>query len=383
MAPDGGKQKGKKKGNAQDDGNQAQGSGKASNNGNKGSSEKKQVMPRIVQHEAVHTLNYLFQSASYLAALATKSTAPSLAISRARQLIGLSKKATTRLDTSLKRSICRRCRAPLVLEGLTSCVRIRRSGPHGWVKVTKCLVCARKQVIPLGYGVEEERRRRKRKSLKRKQKRKEKIAAAREERVVNADATGQPKKEEGKDNDGSTTKRRPTSQRSRRRAAMETRRKLEAMQDAETGRDTVSKLTDDHPNRKPRRRRKKSEEDAVQPHKGHEMGVDAAASSLDDDTSMQDLETKREPAKRKRKRRKGTTSSNPLTTADSAPQKSLSSTLPRYTDRVQGDDDWDKAIESLHGAGQLQQEHIKALRSLRGDHMIAHGIGRGGLLGPS
>ncbi|MCO5558253.1 hypothetical protein L7F22_011832 [Adiantum nelumboides] len=167
MAPNGGKQKGEK-----DQGQGGQGSGKGQE---KASTKNGPSMPRIAQHEAVQTLNYLFQSASYLSAVA--GAPPSLAISRARQLVGLSKKATTRLDTSVKRSICRRCRAPLVLEGLTSCVKVKRSGPHGWVKVTRCLACTRKQVVPLGPGFDEKTRRKK--ALKKREKRRTKAAEKR------------------------------------------------------------------------------------------------------------------------------------------------------------------------------------------------------------
>ncbi|PWN92880.1 hypothetical protein FA10DRAFT_263621 [Acaromyces ingoldii] len=315
-------------------------------------------MPRIAQHEAVQTLNYLFQSASYLSAVA--GAPPSLAISRARQLVGLSKKATTRLDTSVKRSICRRCRAPLVLEGLTSCVRVKRSGPHGWVKVTRCLACTRTQIVPLGPGFDEESRRQK--ALKKREKRRAKAAEKRRRMAEAGEKNAQQE----------TSRKRPISQRARRRASREKRATLEAMNEV-NDRSALKKSIG------PRRRSKRCDKDEVK-----QMGQDKDA---DIEMEPRDVPaTSSSEAKRSRRRRKKALVAPSLDSPsikDQASSVRLADALPRYTDRLRDSADWHRAVEKASEAGQLDQEQQSTLQLLRGDHIMAHGIGRGGVLGPS
>ncbi|UZJ56598.1 hypothetical protein CBS101457_005918 [Exobasidium rhododendri] len=122
---------------------------------NKGQTDQKAVdakralsaLPRVTQSETIQTLNLLYQSAA-LSALRSTLTGTYLgeAIQRSIQLQVLAKKATLRLDTTIKRSLCKRCNVPL-LPGLTCSIQCRTFAPSSRVFLIMCTLCSYKRRI--------------------------------------------------------------------------------------------------------------------------------------------------------------------------------------------------------------------------------------------
>ncbi|SGY66188.1 BQ5605_C004g02638 [Microbotryum silenes-dioicae] len=56
-------------------------------------------------------------------------------------------KATVKMDPSVKRTVCKTCRSVLVA-GMSSSVRVKRSGPHGHRIVHTCLACRTTRKLP-------------------------------------------------------------------------------------------------------------------------------------------------------------------------------------------------------------------------------------------
>ncbi|GAA6032614.1 hypothetical protein JCM8097_004839 [Rhodosporidiobolus ruineniae] len=65
----------------------------------------------------------------------------------ARQMVEVAKKATVRMDPSVKRTKCKGCSVVLV-PGVTSRVRVKPSGPHAHVIVHTCLSCQTQRRLP-------------------------------------------------------------------------------------------------------------------------------------------------------------------------------------------------------------------------------------------
>ena len=110
----------------------------------KSGAQSSPALPKITQSETIHSLNYLYQSAIYAAlhaAIQGKHTLLTDSIQRRLQLHTLAKKATLRLDPSIKKSFCRRCSTPL-LAGLTCKIRSVTFPPSSRAVQTRCLVCA-------------------------------------------------------------------------------------------------------------------------------------------------------------------------------------------------------------------------------------------------
>ncbi|KAK4701355.1 ribonuclease P protein subunit RPR2, partial [Phenoliferia sp. Uapishka_3] len=59
----------------------------------------------------------------------------------------VAKKATVRMDPTVKRTLCKGCGAVLV-PGITATVRIKPSGPHAHLIMTTCLGCQRQLRLP-------------------------------------------------------------------------------------------------------------------------------------------------------------------------------------------------------------------------------------------
>lgn len=120
-----------------------------------GSSKKLQAISRVAQSENVLSLNYIYQLAAYrILQAATQERSLNDAIARSVQIQSLTRKATLRLDTTIKRTICKRCSLPL-LPGVTSSIRVRASLSTARAVEIKCLVCSRRtQSIALPQTVE-------------------------------------------------------------------------------------------------------------------------------------------------------------------------------------------------------------------------------------
>ncbi|BGP48865.1 hypothetical protein JCM10450v2_004744 [Rhodotorula kratochvilovae] len=65
----------------------------------------------------------------------------------AREMTEVAKKATVRMDPSIKRTLCTACGAVLI-PGVSSSVRVKPSGPHGHVVVHHCLSCRSQRRFP-------------------------------------------------------------------------------------------------------------------------------------------------------------------------------------------------------------------------------------------
>lgn len=103
------------------------------------------AVPKTVTHpEHHHTLNHLHHVSSFYATLAAwgseQNRHKALSAQCERQLSSLARKAVIRLDTSVKRAVCRRCNVPAIA-GLTLATRSKPSGPHGHVVQNTCSVC--------------------------------------------------------------------------------------------------------------------------------------------------------------------------------------------------------------------------------------------------
>ncbi|ORY57985.1 RNAse P Rpr2/Rpp21/SNM1 subunit domain-domain-containing protein [Leucosporidium creatinivorum] len=59
----------------------------------------------------------------------------------------VAKKATVRMDPTVKRTMCKGCSAVLV-PGVTSTVRVKPSGPHAHLVVHTCLTCGTRRRLP-------------------------------------------------------------------------------------------------------------------------------------------------------------------------------------------------------------------------------------------
>lgn len=132
-----------------------------------GSGKKTAALPKVVQSEALHSLNHLYQSAVYSAIRSSvKNIAYGESIQKVVQLQSLARKSTLRLDLSIKRSFCRRCNVPL-LPGLTSSVHSRTFAPSSRAIQIKCLLCSfsRRTVAP-PYKLENSNKRARRHRIK-------------------------------------------------------------------------------------------------------------------------------------------------------------------------------------------------------------------------
>jgi RNase P subunit RPR2 len=113
----------------------------------KGRASGKHVDPplKVTQSEALHSINHLYQSAVQ-SAIRCSITKNSLgdSIQRVVQLQGLARKATLRLDCSLRRSMCQKCHVPL-LPGLTSTIRVRTIAPISRALEVQCRLCTLKR----------------------------------------------------------------------------------------------------------------------------------------------------------------------------------------------------------------------------------------------
>jgi RNase P subunit RPR2 len=125
------------------------------------------ALPKLAQSETIHSLNLLYQSAAYSTIVASLQGASyGESIQRSLQLQSLAKKATLRLDSTIKRSLCKKCSLPL-LPGLTYTIRCRTFAPSSRMIEMHCQMCSHKRRLiapPMGakYSNQPARSRRRR-----------------------------------------------------------------------------------------------------------------------------------------------------------------------------------------------------------------------------
>lgn len=108
------------------------------------------LLPRVLQSETIHSLNLLHQSAIFSAIQAALlGNSFGEAVQKSIQLQSLAKKATLRLDTSVKRSLCQRCSVPLI-PGLTCTIQCQTFLASSRAVKTRCRVCSlnRRMIAP-------------------------------------------------------------------------------------------------------------------------------------------------------------------------------------------------------------------------------------------
>lgn len=118
----------------------------------KGGKARKKAEPplKVLQSEALHSLNHLYQSAVQSAIRsAIQKTSLGDSIQKTLQLQSLARKSTLRLDASVSDLICRRCHVPL-LPGLTSTIRCRTFTPTSRAIKVCCRFCnsSKRQIAP-------------------------------------------------------------------------------------------------------------------------------------------------------------------------------------------------------------------------------------------
>lgn len=113
----------------------------------RGRGGEKQAGPplKVAQSEALQSINHLYQSVVQSAIQSTiQKSSLGGSIQRVVQLQSLARKATLRLDASIRRSLCQRCYVPL-LPGLTSMNRCRTFGPANRAMEVQCRICTLKR----------------------------------------------------------------------------------------------------------------------------------------------------------------------------------------------------------------------------------------------
>ncbi|KAF8322146.1 hypothetical protein DL93DRAFT_1264202 [Clavulina sp. PMI_390] len=117
---------------------------------------QKAPSPAVQNKETMQRLNFLYQTATYLQSRSTPSDghASSLAIlSRVhtKNLVAISRKSQTRIDPSVKRSICQECHATLLV-GISASRRFNNSRTAGHRASTTCLTCRKGSSLPYHRG---------------------------------------------------------------------------------------------------------------------------------------------------------------------------------------------------------------------------------------
>lgn len=304
-------------------------------------SSTKAGLPRVTQHETLHTLNVQIQQTA-LAAL--RGPSQSAYVRRGcRYLQSLARKATLRLDTSIKRAICKRC-SMLQLPGVTCTTRIKANRAAGFVLVITCFSCGTRrrflrpstQALKLKIIARKRRRRANRQEIK----------------ILRAKASSFYSRSRAP---GYTHELVPpilqqtmtpgkTSQRSRRRAA----RYLHAVR----GGDSMMKPG----GRRPHKRRRGSG-------RGKALFGSIVSTSLDGKHPQPSV-CQPQRKRGKKSRQMG---------------ERVADLLP-YAERLRATDKRPDWIDGKVADG-LSNEQMTLLRSMRGDHIVTRGLGRGGMVG--
>ncbi|PWN33391.1 uncharacterized protein FA14DRAFT_61811 [Meira miltonrushii] len=303
---------------------------------------------RVAQHESVHTLNAILQQSAFASvnSILKGNLPPSSARKGCQYLQSLARKATLRLDVSVKRSICKRCHS-FLLPGISCTIRVRPSKPCDLVLVRRCTICGTSRRLPCPAV---------------QSKRFKALARRHEKRQANIDSRKVSKKVETAtqgaiivDENGvlctAEAESGRLSQRARRRAAR-----------------NIKKEANDFPQMSSRRRRKKKNP------KGPQTGSAADVSLLS--TTTQSTEPKTSSALHSNKVK------GPQEPSKALPKKQRARklTLPPYHERVQST----SSSESLwkHDIpNEASEAERQALSTLRGDHIVTVGLGKGGIVG--
>jgi RNase P subunit RPR2 len=301
---------------------------------------------RVAQHESVHTLNAILQQSAFASvnSVLKGNLPPTSARKGCQYLQSLARKATLRLDVSVKRSICRRCHS-FLLPGITCTTRIRPSKSFDLVLVRRCTICGASRRLPCP-AVQSKRF----KALSRRhEKRQSKIDSRKVSKKVESATQGTIKVNENgvmcsaKENHGKL------SQRARRRAAQVLREEADKLPH------TLSKRT------RKRKRQKgpriSSAADGESSNKqSYESGVFIISQS---NKKKAPKEASKKPPKK-----------GGLCKLDLAP----------YHGRLQStsfsETHWKCDIPS-----DMQDAQRQALSMLRGDHIVTVGLGKGGVVG--
>lgn len=107
-----------------------------------------QSLSRVPQYDTIHTLNFLYQFSTYQA---IREYARSGTVHQAqygtKYFQSLARKATLRIDPSIKRSICKQCRLVLI-PGITCSIRVKNDRPAHIVVQTRCHLCGHVRRLP-------------------------------------------------------------------------------------------------------------------------------------------------------------------------------------------------------------------------------------------
>lgn len=301
---------------------------------------------RVAQHESVHTLNAILQQSAFASfrSILKNELPPTSARKGCQYVQSLARKATLRLDVSIKRSICRKCHS-FLLPGITCTTRIRSSKPCDLVLLKRCSICGAHRKLPCP-AIEKKRF----KSLARRHKKKQsKIDNRKVSRKVETATQGAVKVDDKDVLFTSEQMKGRLSQRARRRAAQDIK---ERSQQVQFGR-SVS-----------RRTRKRKQQKDISSHDEDQMPILQSVGQKRFSSSHFHGKMKEQSASKTPKRKR----------------RGLKVDLPPYHERLQSTSNlethWMHDIPDSTSEVQLQ-----ALRTLRGDHLVTVGLGKGGVVG--
>lgn len=334
------------------------------------------LLPRVPQHDTLHTLNHVMLSAGYTAIQTlVQGTTSAHVRQRCRSLQSLARKATVRMDLSIKRSVCRRCGMALV-PGVTASIRTRPSPSAHMVLVTRCRLCTWQRSMPCPPLVQTRlsdkvgsRRRRKHFEAKAAETAKKKIARASQSMPnrVGGLVAHAPTADHGISSDTSRS-----GQRARRRRA----RALMVARKAAQGEKTTQPVKRQIKQKKRSRRRSLplgTKLLTMVPQK------DASSRSVFLSAGKEEHLWKGRGVAPGRDTRKGR--------QKQARTAALALSMPRFSERVQSkldqETDWTQAQFGLahpHSSAQahLSQRQRNAINQLRGNHIVTKGLGKGG-----
>lgn len=302
---------------------------------------------RVAQHESVHTLNAILQQSAFTSinSILKGDLPPSSARKGCQYLQSLARKATLRLDVSIKHSICKRCHS-FLLPGLNCTIRIRPSKPSDLVLIRRCTTCGASRKMPCP-AVQSKRF----KALARRhEKRQAKIDNRKVSKKVEAVTQGAIKVDEKGVLCTADAKHGKLSQRARRRAARMIKKEAKEFPKA------------DRRARK-RKRRKCPQKSSAVDDKGssniHQPTEPEVSTVLHSSSKVGSQKTPKMASKKGRARKMD---------------------LPPYHERLQStsssETNWKHDLPKDTSVAERQ-----ALSMLRGDHVVTVGLGKGGVVG--
>lgn len=303
---------------------------------------------RVAQHESVHTLNAILQQSAFASvnSILKGKLPPSSARRGCQYLQSLAQKATLRLDVSIKRSICKICHS-FLLPGISCTIRIRPSKPCDLILVRRCTICGGSSRLPCPAA----QSKRFKALARRHEKRQAKIDSRKVSKKVETVTQGAIKVDEKGVLCPAKDEHKRLSQRTRRRAARDIRKEA----------NDISHVSS-------RRKRKRKNRKGPQ--------TSSAADGNQSSTANQSTPPKVPTALHSSKKRIQQKSSE----APPKKQCARNLTLPPYHERVQSasssETHWKHDIPS-----EIPEAERQALSTLRGDHIVTVGLGKGGIVG--